>query len=206
VSNNIISHIFSTITALVFFLALTSCAHVPNTQGVGISNGVNRRVEKVCEGIYRGPRLSNLDELKFLGVRTILDLENSTGAVSREEAVAKELGIEVINIPMSEITRPRPADLVKAVEIMEDPELQPVYVHCLHGRDRTGLAVAAYRVLHDGWSVDRAYREAINNGHAWWLYDLILQWKKSLRSLSAQKPSTTAPSPVRFSAHVPAAS
>jgi tyrosine-protein phosphatase SIW14 len=204
VSNNIISQIFSKITALLFFIVLTSCAHIP--KGVGISNGVSGRVQKVGEGVYRGPRLGNLNELKSLRVRTILDLENNTGAVSREEAVAKELGIEVINIPMSEITRPSPADLVKSVEIMGDPALQPVYVHCLHGRDRTGLAVAAYRILHDGWSVDRAYREAVDNGHAWWLYDLILRWKKSLRSLSDQKPFTTAPSPVRFSAHVPAAS
>jgi DSP-PTPase phosphatase fused to NAD+ Kinase len=204
VSNNIISQILSKITALVFFIVLTSCAHIP--QGVGISNGVSGRVEKVCEGIYRGPRLGNLNELKSLRVRTILDLENSTEAVSREEVVAKELGIEVINIPMSEIARPSPADLVKAVKIMENPRLQPVYVHCLHGRDRTGLAVAAYRILHDGWSVDRAYREAVDNGHAWWLYDLILRWKKSLRALSVQKPATTAPSPVHLSAHVPEAS
>ncbi len=206
-TKNIISYNFPKIPAVVIlFLILPSCAHLHTVQSTGIPHGVSSRVTKVCEGIYRGPRLNDLNQLKSFKVRTILDLENNTDAVNQEEAVAKRLGIEVINIPMSDITRPKPADLVKAVEIMEDPGLQPVYVHCLHGRDRTGLAVAAYRVLHDGWSLDRAYREAIDNGHAWWLYDLIFRWKKSLRALSVQKPATASPARNLLSAPVPAAS
>ncbi len=206
-TKNIIGYNFLRITALVIlFLVLPSCSHLHTVQNTGIPHGVSSRVAKVCEGIYRGPRLNDLNQLKSFKVRTILDLEDNTDAVNREKTFAKGLGIEVINIPMSDITRPEPADLVKAVEIMEDPGLQPVYVHCLHGRDRTGLAVAAYRVLHDGWSVDRAYREAIDNGHAWWLYDLIFRWKKSLRALSVQKPVTTSPARGRLSASVPAAS
>ncbi len=204
-SGNIIRHIFLKVPALVVvFLVFPSCAHLHDAQSTGTPGGPGGRVARVCDGIYRGPRLSDLNELKSLKVHTILNLEDDTGAVSREETAAKGLGIEVINIPMSDITRPRPADLVKAVEIMGDPGLQPVYVHCRHGRDRTGLAVAAYRILHDGWSVDRADREAIDNGHTWWFYDLIFRWKKSLRALSVQKPVATAQG--RLSAPIPAAS
>jgi protein tyrosine/serine phosphatase len=34
-----------------------------------------------------------------------------------------------------------------------------VYVHCQAGMDRTGFAVAAYRILVDGWDADRAMAE-----------------------------------------------
>ena len=34
-----------------------------------------------------------------------------------------------------------------------------VYVHCQHGMDRTGLAVAAYRITAQGWDCERALEE-----------------------------------------------
>ncbi len=189
---------------LILFLA--SCVYRHDAAGVDMSGEAGSSVVKVCEGIYRGSRPDDLHRLKSFNVRTILDLENNAEAVNHEEAAAKDLGIEMIKLPMSEISRPRPADLMKAVEIMQDPRFQPVYVHCLHGRDRTGLAVAAYKILHDGWTVDRAYREAIDYGHTWWFYDLIFRWKKSLREVSAQKSLTTAPAQGRLPAEAPAAS
>ena len=35
----------------------------------------------------------------------------------------------------------------------------PVLIHCYSGADRTGYAVGAYRVLRQGWSVERAVEE-----------------------------------------------
>jgi protein-tyrosine phosphatase len=183
-------YIFLKIPAIFLTFLIMSCAHLHNAGPVSAVDNTEGHVARVCAGIYRGARLANLDELESLKVRTILNLEKDTDAVRQEKAGAARLGMEVINIPMSEVTRPRLADLVRAVKIMEDPRFQPVYVHCLHGRDRTGLTVAAYRILHDGWSVERADREAIDHGHAWWFYNLVFRWKKSLRELLPQKPLT----------------
>ena len=36
---------------------------------------------------------------------------------------------------------------------------KPVLVHCMHGSDRTGTIVAAYRILEQGWSPDDAIAE-----------------------------------------------
>ena len=37
---------------------------------------------------------------------------------------------------------------------------QPIYVHCLHGSDRTGLALALYRILKNNWTCKAAIAEA----------------------------------------------
>lgn len=41
----------------------------------------------------------------------------------------------------------------------------PMLLHCKHGRDRAGYAVAAYRILRQGWDAERALREMESYGY-----------------------------------------
>ena len=166
------------VTAAAILLLLASCGHVQSA-----SKQETNRIAKVDEGIYRGPRLDDLSELQSVKIRTILNLEDNPEAVSKENETAKQLGILMISIPMSEILRPKPADLLKAVKILEDRGPNAIYVHCLHGRDRTVFVVAAYKMIHYGWPVEKAYQEAVDNGHNRWFYDRVLGWKESLREI-----------------------
>ena len=177
------------VTAVAAFLILTSCAYVNTASAQETS-----RIVKVDEGIYRGPRLDDLNELESLKIHTILNLENNSEAIQKESEAAKRLGMVVINIPMSGISRPKPADLLRAAKVIEDQASYPIYVHCLHGRDRTGFVIATYKIIHHGWSVEKAYQEALDNGHNRWFYDLILGWKESLRFIaSAQQGAQAIP-------------
>jgi hypothetical protein len=45
------------------------------------------------------------------------------------------------------------------MKIVGDPANQPVYVHCVGGRHRTGVMTATYRMMHDGWDSARAFAE-----------------------------------------------
>jgi protein tyrosine/serine phosphatase len=45
------------------------------------------------------------------------------------------------------------------LSIVNDPERQPVYVHCQGGQHRTGVMTAVYRMANYGWTEGKAYAE-----------------------------------------------
>lgn len=71
--------------------------------------------------------------------------------------------------------KPEDEDVIKFLRIVTNPSQQPVLVHCAHGSDRTGMMVAIYRIVVQGWSKDDALKEMIEGGygfHGIW-HDLI---------------------------------
>ena len=56
------------------------------------------------------------------------------------------------------------AKLARAIAALGADDHGNVYVHCSHGRDRTGLIVGLYRVLHEGWQAKDAYAEMNTEG------------------------------------------
>ena len=78
---------------------------------------------------------------------------------------------------------PETEDVVRAMKVILAPEYQPVFVHCQAGKDRTGLVVAVYRILVDGWSVD----EAIAERKAFGATDFWEENKEYLRRLGSSE-------------------
>jgi len=62
-------------------------------------------------------------------------------------------------IPMTTHRAPTSAEVASFLHIVNDPANQPVYVHCVGGRHRTGVMTAIYRMTQDGWTADRAFNE-----------------------------------------------
>ena len=60
---------------------------------------------------------------------------------------------------MTTHTAPTAAQLSEFLRIVNDPVNQPVYVHCVGGRHRTGVMTATYRMTHEGWTADQAFKE-----------------------------------------------
>jgi hypothetical protein len=46
----------------------------------------------------------------------------------------------------------------------------PEYVHCLMGRDRTGLAIVAFRVRVQRWTREAALNDLDAHGYNWVMY------------------------------------
>ena len=42
---------------------------------------------------------------------------------------------------------------------LADSQRSPVLVHCAEGKDRTGYAIAAYRIVEQRWDADSAIQE-----------------------------------------------
>jgi protein tyrosine phosphatase (PTP) superfamily phosphohydrolase (DUF442 family) len=118
-------------------------------------------LHRVNTGLYRGgePGKGGLDSLKQLGVRTVVSLR----AFHSEREAVEGSGLEYQPIG-SKWWHPEDEDMRRFLEIATDPGKQPVYVHCKLGADRTGVAVAVYRVCVQGWTRADALTEMTMGG------------------------------------------
>jgi protein tyrosine/serine phosphatase len=167
---------------LVLILSLTLPSQaVPDTT---ISN-----FSKVNDFLYRGgrPKPADLSYLQSLDVRTVINLQGGdlndrryrafmkwwepgelASAIAAEMNVSEGLGLLFFSKPLDAIDPVSDEDdarIDKILAIMGNPATQPVFVHCEHGIDRTGLIIALYEVKYLGVSPDDAYNEWRALGH-----------------------------------------
>jgi protein tyrosine/serine phosphatase len=130
---------------------------------------------EVRTGLYRGghPNTASFATLESKGIKTIVDLEIDNGIEADTDDITQELddaskaGIAVLRFPMSAFDSPddefdRMIDQIMV--ILSDETLGPIYVHCAHGQDRTGLVIALERVIDEGWSPKDAHDEMLALG------------------------------------------
>ncbi|MCF7958727.1 MAG: tyrosine-protein phosphatase [Phycisphaerae bacterium] len=116
---------------------------------------------KVSDGLYRGaqPTSEGMANLKESGIKTIVNLRKFHS--DRDEMGEWTPGYEHIKMAAWHAER---EDIVRFLKIVNDPDQQPVFVHCLHGADRTGTMCAIYRVVMEGWSKEDALKEMTRGG------------------------------------------
>lgn len=143
--------------------------------------------DQVTDQIYRGgyPKPEGYARLKTLGVKTIINLSDDTTTAAQEREIAKELGFEVVSIPLGVYTWPEDEKVLKFLETALSPEAQPVFVHCSNGRDRTGAMIAVYRTIVQGKGPKEAYKEALD--HGFWPYRGEVVLKKYVHQLKDRK-------------------
>jgi tyrosine-protein phosphatase SIW14 len=119
--------------------------------------------------LYRGgqPKTGGLQKLKELGVKTVVNLRGEDDQARSEGAEARSLGLRYYSIALPQFSKPKDEEVQRVLEIINAPENQPVFVHCHHGKDRTGTIVACYRISHDGWTAKQAKDEAQRYGLGW---------------------------------------
>lgn len=129
---------------------------------------------RVNESLSRGaqPHRGDISRLATLGVRTIINLRGADERSEAEEAEAHAAGLNYFNVPMSGSARPTNAQVERALELINAPENQPVFVHCRRGADRTGTIIAIYRITHDGWTSEQAKAEANRYGMWPWKFEM----------------------------------
>jgi tyrosine-protein phosphatase SIW14 len=115
---------------------------------------------RINSNYYRGaqPKGRDYADLVSLGVKMLINL-TSDDADMTEKAMADRAGLKYVQIPMTTHEPPTAEQLAEFLTIVNDPANQPVYVHCVGGRHRTGVMTAGYRMTQDGWNADQAFAE-----------------------------------------------
>jgi protein-tyrosine phosphatase len=113
-------------------------------------------------------------------VKTIIDLQMD------DESRDVPTGVRYVPIraPMWHCDQVDVAAVIKAID--ESPK--PVFIHCLVGRDRTGLAVAAWQMSH-GMSAEEAIAQMERFGSNPYFSDSI---KRRIRELEQEQQRTRA--------------
>src|SRR6202008_1681408 len=103
------------------------------------------------------PKGQDFSDLAGLGVKLVIDLAREGDPA--EGANAERQGMKFVRIPLTTDVAPSPQVIEQFLRLVDDPANQPVYVHCMGGRHRTGAMTAVYRMTHDAWTPDHAYQE-----------------------------------------------
>lgn len=148
---------------------------------------------KFSQQIYAGgaPSAEDLRYMRdILGVRTVLSLDHNIA--SKIAPFLESLGMEQISIPIDPGSNSINASIrqlqQRVVNILSSK--QPIYVHCLHGSDRTGLALAMYRILRDNTPYKQAIAEARKYGFGLGISPQIQKlWQSFLATLDVDNSS-----------------
>ena len=130
--------------------------------------------------LYRGahPGDAGLEALAKAGIRTIVDLQGGDSVADAGESAADRLeeknfveaqGMQFFNVPLDamKVNFGSQAQSIKtALDLISDPANQPVFFHCFHGEDRTGVLAALYRVTYQSCTIDEAHQEMMQDGHS----------------------------------------
>ncbi len=117
---------------------------------------------EISVGVYRSnhPTRERFEAYAAKGVRTILNLRGATkhSHYKFEVEVCEQLGLQLIDIPLSARKAPERNRLLECLDILETIE-KPFLMHCKSGADRTGLISAIYLLHVVGTPIEEARKQ-----------------------------------------------
>ena len=150
-------------------------AHFKNTDTA--ASGTNQNSSQKATLIDEAKNFYRVDELLFcsaqldgsdaaklheLGIKSIVNLRHFIRGGDRR-AFGDQFWLANKPLQSWEIKPAQIADVLRTIR--ERQKEGAVLVHCYHGADRTGLVVAMYRVIYQGWSLEAARSEMIDGGY-----------------------------------------
>ena len=124
---------------------------------------------RISDKLFRGAQPVNggIKKLSELGIKTVINLRGTDELTVSQQKEAEAAGLKYFNIPMPGLSAPSDDQVERVLAVINNPENQPVFIHCKRGSDRTGTIAAIYRISHEDWTSDRAIAEARRYGMSW---------------------------------------
>lgn len=137
---------------------------------------------KVDDNLYRSeqPNKNNMSVLSNFGIKTVINLRHT----KTDNCEVKNTNLEIKHIAINTWTISYD-DVVQSLKAINSSK-KPVLIHCLHGSDRTGCIVAAYRMSNCNWTKDEAIKEFKEGGfgyHEKWFPNIL----KLLNTIDIEK-------------------
>ena len=137
-----------------------------------------KNFHKVNKNLYRS---GQPDEDEFFSlytfneIRSVLNLRENNSDKDEINAINRNWNnaVTLYEIPL-DTGKISEDDLYKILTVIRDAP-KPLLIHCWHGSDRTGCAVAASRIVFENWSVEDAISELMQPqyGHHKYIYTNI---------------------------------
>jgi tyrosine-protein phosphatase SIW14 len=119
------------------------------------------------EALHRGgqPDAMGLEALETKGIKTVIHL--------RDRKMKNYHGnLKRVVIPFNPY-QPKDEVVINFLKVIGNHAHHPVFVHCFHGADRTGMLCAIYRIVFQQWDKEKAIAEMRQYGFHFWHKNLI---------------------------------
>ena len=145
--------------------------------------------------LYRSGQLNPeqlAEAVRKYGLKTVVNFQRPGPGVDRERALAKDLGVDFLNLPMTGDGAGQELQFREVLKACDDPDRRPVLAHCARGTCRTGASVALYRFERDGWTIAdvaaEMRRQSYKDG---WLPGYVYQMVKTRQGFPLPDPAVT---------------
>lgn len=145
---------------------------------------------RVSTELYRSgqPDEAGFHTIERAGIKSVLNLREYH--TDTDEAADTKLKLLHYPVAAGSVTK---QDIVNILKLLRSAP-KPVLVHCWHGSDRTGITIAAYRIVEQGVSVEDAEKEFTDDRfghHEFWYGNLRrllkqIDWAALRSELDAQ--------------------
>ena len=152
-----------------------------------------------CEGVgnfhrvspilYRGdqPTKEGFENLAKMGIKMVISLRQYHG----DSKYIDDLPLKYRRIRFNAWS-PDDEDVAEFLRLISDPANHPVFLHCKHGADRTGMMCAIYRVQFDGWTRSQAVEEWTKGGFGFHsMFQNLLKYFRELDIKSLLPPASS---------------
>lgn len=149
--------------------------------------------EEVSPILYRGsdPKIKQIYALHDKGIKTIISLR--THPEPKKEQLCKQLGMKWVQIKTGVFLTPTDEEFDQFRAIVNNPQNQPSFASCEVDMDRTGVYIAAYRMVDQHWSVEQMNDEfRQHHQKKWW--PVFRKYQRVVVAYADKRSNISAPS------------